>query len=159
MNVLRREEAVMGVKKLVSEKKGAAYDEGLLARAAGIRRRFVARWREALGAREEDWIVDGGRVALTEAGARRAMSALGVRVDWARAGAEAKFEKKAGLVSVRVYRCPVNVRVALCVRLDRQELAAVRVRDNRTMRPGDEFDAAESSGGLELLGSWPVRGW
>lgn len=144
----------------VQQKKGAAYDERLLAIAAGCRRRFISRWRSSLGARNEDWVVECGRVALTDSGARKAMSALGIRVDWRRAAKEARFVKKAGLVSVRVFKLPLNVRLALCYRLDRHELVGVRVRDNRAFRIGDEFDATEGAGGaLELLGDWPVRGW
>jgi hypothetical protein len=160
MNAFERKEADMGKKVGGLQKKGAAFDERLLAREAGVRRRFVARWRYSLGAREEDWVVEGGRVALTEEGARKAMAALGVRVNWARAALTAAFEKKEGAVSVRVFKCPTNVKTALCMRLDRQELVVVRVRDNRTLRAGDEFDAAECAGGeLELLGSWPAAGW
>lgn len=143
-----------------SEKKGAALDERKLARMAGVRRRHIVRWRQSLGARNEDWTTVGALVALTPAGARRALRDIGVKVDWKRAEREALAEGGGAGVSVRVFRMPANARLVLAQRIDRSEMVSVRVRDNSAFRVGDEFEAFDDGAGqLEHRGSWPDAGW
>ncbi len=142
------------------KKSGAALDERKLARLAGVRRRHIVRWRQTLGARNEDWTTVGALVALTPAGARRALRDIGVKVDWAKAEREALAEGGCAGVSVRVFRMPTNARLVLAQRIDRSEMVSVRVRDNAAFRIGDEFEAYDDGAGqLEHRGSWPDAGW
>lgn len=135
------------------------YDEKKVAVIAGVRRRFIVRWRQALGARAEDWGTRSGRVGLTRTGVCKALAAVSVRADLERIERDALLEQKKGAVSVRVFRLPMNTRVLLCSRIEMADMAVVRVRDNTVFRVGDEFDAYEEGGVLVHHGDWPERGW
>lgn len=134
------------------------YDDALVARAAGVKRRFVDRWIRYSGVRGRDWTCLGGQVALTREGARRAVwGVLGVSCEVSLEGCV--FVKKNGAVRVRVWRKPVNRKVMTCQRVDREELVRVSVADSEPYRIGDEFDAMDERGELVKYGGWPEKGW
>ena len=135
-------------------------DEKKLAALVGVRRRFLARWRQTLGARDQDYAFEGTRVALTVDGARKACRDIGAPMNTAMAIREACLEKNGEGISVRVKLCPQNEKIVLAVRLDTNDAVIVSVRSNLAMRVNDEFDAFdEGSGHLCQRGSWPERGW
>lgn len=158
---MRKKEAVVRDEPEICQEERILLDEKKLAQLVGTRRRFLARWRQTYGARNEDWTTVEARVALTVDGARKACMALNLPFKSPAAITGDRFEnKKTGAVSVRVKRTVVNERMLLCLRIDDGTAVSVRVRSNLAFRPGDEFEAVDDGAGvLTHYGEWPEMGW